>query len=224
MIGHADVVSAFPKSYTGSVVENRWTCRRFVIFEGNSRESLDRSVPERDRGNYYGAMNSSAKEPSANRLQQTPRSARVVSWPLRDGGFRAWAMLMGLGLIASGAGFIAASALMGGGCFAALAVAAWRLWVPVTFEFRSRGVIYTVLGRARQIPWTQIARYEVRPRGLLLFAEADTSPLAALRSVYIPWNGQRAAILEVVGFYTTMRVSVASTKTFTKETTENSEA
>lgn len=133
-------------------------------------------------------------------------------------------MLIGLGLMASVAGAIAESGLMGGVSFAALAVAAWRLWVPVTFEFGSRGVIYSVLGRTRHLPWSHIARYEVRPRGLLLFAEADTSPLAALRSVYIPWHGQRAAILEVVGFYATTRVSVASTKTFTKESTGSSES
>lgn len=131
-------------------------------------------------------------------------------------------MLFGLGLMAAGAGVVAESGLMGGGCFAALVIAAWRLWVPVTFEFRSRGVIYSVLGRSRRIPWTQIARYEDRPRGLLLFAEDDTSPLATLRSIHVQWNGQRAAILEVVAFYTAARVSVASTKTFLDATIKNS--
>lgn len=125
--------------------------------------------------------------------------------------------------MAAVAGVVAHSGLMGGGCFAALAIAAWRLWVPVTFEFRSRGVIYSVLGRSRRIPWTQIARYEVRPRGLLLFAEDDKSPLAALRSTYVQWNGQQAAIKEVVEFYTAARVSVASTKTFFDATIEISE-
>lgn len=130
-------------------------------------------------------------------------------------------MLIGLGLMAAGAGVIADSGLMGACCFAALAIAAWRLWVPVTFEFRSRGVIYRVLGRSRQIPWTQIARYAVRPRGLLLFAEDDTSPLAILRSLYVSWNGQRAAILEVVAFYMTARGSTGSTRTFIDAATEN---
>jgi hypothetical protein len=132
-------------------------------------------------------------------------------------------MVITLGLLATGAGVIAQSRLMGGVCFAALMIAAWRLWVPVSFEFRSRGLIYGVLGQTRQIPWTQIARYEAKPRGLLVFAEDDRSPLAALRSIYIQWNGQRAAILEVVAFYTTPRASVASTRTFLNEATENFE-
>ncbi|MEX0818544.1 MAG: hypothetical protein WD070_03095, partial [Pirellulaceae bacterium] len=152
-----------------------------------------------------------------------PRSVRVVNWPLRYGGLRAWGMLIGLGLMSVGAGVVAHSGWMGGVCFAVLAMAAWRLWVPVTFEFRSRGVTYRAFGRPRQIPWTQIARYEIRPRGLLLFAEQDTSPLSALRSLYIEWNGQRAAILEVVAFYTTARVSVASTRTFQKNAIDDHE-
>ena len=129
-------------------------------------------------------------------------------------------MLLILGLIAAGAGVIAQSQFMGGVCFAALLSAAWRLWIPVSFEFRSRGLIYRVLGRSRQIPWTQIVRYEARPRGLLVFADDDRGPLAVLRGIHIPWNGQRTAILEVIAFYTTNRVCVASTKTFTKEPTE----
>ncbi|MBI2480528.1 MAG: hypothetical protein HYV60_18440 [Planctomycetia bacterium] len=129
-------------------------------------------------------------------------------------------MVISLGLMATGAGVIAQSRSMGGICFAALSIAAWRLWIPVSFEFRSRGLIYTVLGRSRQIPWTQIARYEAKPRGLLVFAEDDRSPLAALRSIYIQWNGQRTASLEVIAYYTTVRTSVASTKTFLDEATE----
>lgn len=130
-------------------------------------------------------------------------------------------MLLLLGLMATGAGVVAESGAMGGVCFAALAIAAWRLWVPVTFEFRSRGVIYSAFGRSRRIPWTQIARFEERPRGMLLFAEDDTSPLAMLRSIHVQWNGQRAAILEVMAFYTSARVSVASTKTFLDATIED---
>ena len=172
---------------------------------------------------YYGEMSSSAREPSAIRPQQIPRSVRVVNWPLRDGGLRAWGMLLGLGGVAAGAGVVAESGMMGGASFVALAIVAWRLWMPVTFEFRSRGVIYRVLGRSRQIPWTQIARYEVRPRGLLLLAEDDTSPLTLLRSLYISWNGQQAAILEVVVFYMSARGSTGSTRTLIHAATESPE-
>ena len=125
--------------------------------------------------------------------------------------------------MAASAGVVAQSGLMGGGCFAALGLAAWRLWLPVTFEFCSRGVIYSVLGRSRRIAWAQIARFEDRPQGLLLFTEDDTNPLATLRSIHVQWSGQRAAILEVIAFYTSTRVAIASTKTFLDATIENSE-
>jgi len=145
----------------------------------------------------------------------------VVNWPLRDGGIRAWAMVFGLAMIAAVAAVVAQSRIMGGACFVALVIATWRLWLPVVFEFRSRGVVYSVLGRARQIPWSQVARFESKRRGLLLFAEDDRSPLAPLRSIHVQWNGQQAAILEAVKYYTSARVSVASTRTYLDETLEN---
>ena len=220
------MVSAFGKSYSGFPPKNRWTAVELKVlvwdlphFGRQSYRRMSRAISR----NYYGEMSSSAKEASATRPPQTPRSVRIVNWPLRDGGIRAWGMVMILGIMATGAGLIAQSRLMGGVCFVTMAIAGWRLWVPVSFEFRSRGLIYSMLGRTRQIPWTQIARYEAKPRGLLVFAEDDRSPLATLRSIYIQWNGQRAAILEVVTFYTTNRVSVASTKTFLKESSDNPE-
>lgn len=223
-IGHAEVVSAFCESYSGSPAENRCSCTRFVdsrpIFQKSHTQSSSR-MSTFGSTNYYGEMSSSAKETSAVRPPQTPRSVRVVNWPLRDGGIRAWGMLITLGLMAAGAGVVADSGLMGGCTFAALALAAWRLWMPVAFEFRSRGVMYCVLGRSWQIPWTQIARYEIRPRGLLLLAEDDSSPLAILRSLFVSWNGQRAAILEVVAHYTNARGSAASTRTYIDPTLEN---
>lgn len=132
-------------------------------------------------------------------------------------------MVLSIALLSAGAGVLAQSRIMGGLCFAALAIAAWRLWIPVAFEFRSRGLIYSILARTRQIPWTQIARYEVRKRGIVFYAEDDQSPLAALRSVYVQWNGQQAAIMEVINFYSTAQVSVASTKTFLDDTIEKPE-
>ena len=122
-----------------------------------------------------------------------------------------------LGISATAAGWMARSALMGGLCFVALALAAWRLWIPVTFEFRSKGILYSVFGRTRQIPWTRVARYEVRPRGLLLYADHAPPPLAALRSLFISWRGERTAILEAVEFYMHYAVSPASTHTYVRE-------
>jgi hypothetical protein len=141
----------------------------------------------------------------------------VVNWPLRDGGIRAWLMLLMLGAGAALAGLIAQSGLMGGACFVALAIAGWRLWIPVTFQFRSKGVMYGVLGINRQIPWTRIARYEPRRDALLLFPDGDESRLAALRCLYIRWNDNRDAIMEVVEYYMQARVSLGSTMTFHRD-------
>ena len=168
-------------------------------------------------------MGNSTPEQPLIRSQQAPRSVEIVNWPLRDW-LGAWLVVAGMGLVAWGAGLVAQSTVMGGLCFVALAISAWRLWIPVTFEFCSRGVIYTVLGRTRQIPWTQIGRYEVRRHGLFFFPDKEPEPLSRLQSMYVRWNGQREAILEVVEFYTQARIPVASTQSFPAHDQEEADA
>lgn len=140
----------------------------------------------------------------------TPRSVRVINSPLRDDTIRAATGILVLVLAATMAGFVAQSGPMGGLCFVALGIAGWRLWAPITYDLTSRGVIYSILRRTRRIPWAQIARFEERERGLLLFTDEE----ATVRGrIFIRWNGQRGAILDVVGFYMRQRVSVGSTRT-----------
>ena len=183
----------------------------------------DKKHTDEEGGIRIEGMSSSASDQSAPRLTPAPRSVTVVNWPLRDGGVRAWLMLILLGAAAAMAGMVVQSGLMGGLCFAALALAAWRLWIPVTFEFRSRGVLYRVLGVSRRIPWTRIVRLEVRRDALLLFGEDDPSQLAVLRSLYIRFNGQRDAIMAVVDYYTRARTAAASTLTYRTDNSSESQ-
>ena len=126
-------------------------------------------------------------------------------------------LLFGLG--STMAGFVAQSAAMGGLCFVVLALAGWRMWVRMTYDLSSRGIICTVIGRSRQIPWAQIADCEIRKGGLTLYPINGRLFNARVGGIYIRWNEQREAILEVVEFYMRQRVSIESTRTHRVERT-----
>lgn len=164
-------------------------------------------------GDYHGGMSSVPDR--ALRAVAAPKPIRVVNWPLRDGGLQAWLMLLGLGGAAAAAGWLAGSGMMGGLCFVAMLLAAWRLWIPVTYELGAKGIIQEVLGRARQIPWAQLVNYEEHPLGISLLLD-DTPALAPMHSLFIYWSGQREELLKVIEFYTQVRSVPASTKDYVK--------
>ena len=89
----------------------------------------------------------------------------------------------------------------------AFATAAWRLWIPVRFEFNAKGITETVFGRRRRIPWTDFARYEVRRGGVLLLADSEPSVLAPFRGLFVRWRDQRDKLLETLDFFLTTRIS-----------------
>jgi hypothetical protein len=144
-----------------------------------------------------------------------PLSLQLVNWPLRQDGVRAWLMVALLLGVSAASGSIARSYGMGCLVFVALAFSVWRLWVPVKFELTSKGLTQSVLGRRRRIPWSEFARFEVRQKGVLLFVDQDSSPLAALRGVFIRWQDQRAPLLEILETYLRARVATpAMTRTY----------
>lgn len=149
------------------------------------------------------------------RAGYAPPSVQLVNWPLRDDGVRAWLMVAMFLAVAVVGGSISRSPSMGLLVFAALALAAWRLWIPARFEFGSNGVIQTVLGRRRRTPWAEFDRYEIRRRGVLLLADAETSPLAALRGLFVRWQNQRDELLAVLDFFVNARVNPQASTTRT---------
>jgi hypothetical protein len=121
------------------------------------------------------------------------------SWPLASGGVQVW-LLFGMVFvtfmtIAYAAGNFALAAA-GALC---VAISAWRLFVPVTFELDAMGITQHILGKTSRIPWTSIDRAEIGLEGVFLAAEGQ--PLAALRGLYVPWEGQREAVLAQVEYY-----------------------
>lgn len=144
-------------------------------------------------------MSSSFENPL--RAKQIPESVRIVNWPIRDDGIWGWLMVTGFVAIGAFASTVSESPIMGLLAFAVLAVAAWRLWIPVTFDFSLRGVTQTILRRRRRIPWNQIARYEVYPKGVLLLAEHARSPLSPFRGLFVGWGKEKENLMRILEFY-----------------------
>jgi len=125
----------------------------------------------------------------------------IVDWPLRDRPISSsLALSLGAGAswLAGGAtGIPAAGAVVGG----ILALTLWRTWLPVRYQLGSGGVVRSVLGWRRRIPWTAIRGHELRSDGVLLFGDGGATPLAPLRAFYVHWGGGREAILAQLDFY-----------------------
>ena len=143
-------------------------------------------------------MSSSTEIP---RSRIPPEPVRITNWPIQDEGPWSWLTAGGLAAVALLAGAVSTSLLMGIAVFVALALSVWRLWVPVTFEFNSRGVTQDCWGRRRRIPWIDVAHYEVLSSGVLLSADRNRVPLAPLRSICVQWHGQRNELLNVLEFF-----------------------
>ena len=130
-----------------------------------------------------------------------PVELLLANWPLRDDGPLAWFVAIGAVAASVAAGIVAHSPVMGVVGFAALSIALWRLWVPVTFELGPRGVVQILFGRRRRIAWSSVARYEVRRRGVLLLSEETQGPAAVLRGLYVRWGRHREELLAVIAHY-----------------------
>jgi hypothetical protein len=76
-----------------------------------------------------------------------------------------------------------------------LALAAWRTILPVTYVLDASGIEQRVFFLRRRIAWAAVARYEIWPQGVRLLRSAAGHPLDALRSLFIPWRGDRETLL-----------------------------
>jgi hypothetical protein len=108
------------------------------------------------------------------------------------------AAILGIGCVVAA---VTQSPLAGSFITAALAISVWRLFVPVTFDIGSRGIVQTLWSRQRRIPWHRVAGYEVLSRGVLLSPESERTALTPLRSIYVRWNDKKSELLEVLDFY-----------------------
>jgi hypothetical protein len=159
---------------------------------------MPRSSPPRAR--------SAAGQPLA------PDDVAVWNWPLRDEGLRSWALLGGVIILVALVWAIWGNPAFALFAYAMLALALWRLWLPVKWELGLTGVTMVVLGFRRRIPWLSIARFEMRDDGVWLFADRDPS---AQRGTFIGYAGERDRIKACIEYYLgTWTAATESTESF----------
>ena len=92
---------------------------------------------------------------------------------------------------------------------ALLAVSLARYLLPTGFELDEHGVTVRFLGQARKVPWSQVRRILVQPRGVFLSPFRRPSRLDSFRGTFLRFAGKGENADEVVSFVQD-RVAMAS--------------
>lgn len=125
----------------------------------------------------------------------------VLNWPARQepgrtaGTLALFLALAGYTWISTSSGVMGLLVLMG------LLGSTWRLWIPVHFELGPRGITQRIGASRRRIPWRLIAGYQVRDRGVFLFADGRDGSLALFRALFIRNPPQPEQLHQVVERY-----------------------
>jgi len=141
--------------------------------------------------------------PSTEKLERAvaPPAIRFESWPLRESPLRCG--LVGAGLLAVGVVVLVVTGQLHLAVLAMVVLAAvlWRFFLPVQFELNEAGVDQRFFRWQRHIPWQAIDHYRGCSDGVLLSPDADPSPLASMRGLFLPFGSHRDEILALLGHY-----------------------
>jgi hypothetical protein len=150
----------------------------------------------------------------------TPESTPSIVLPIRGGAppplsWRSWPLmeptLLGV-LVAAGIGIavVAAVVLTTGRsdlamlALVVLALTAWRLWVPISFDVSAMGVTQHAFGRERRLPWQSIRHAQIGRRGVRLVA--TSRPGSPFTAIYVPTDSHHAEFVELLEYYLAPRV------------------
>ena len=146
-------------------------------------------------------MSSTPNSSTSAWTDEAPPLVRWRSWPLRDHlllGALAIAGLIGVGLLVQWQTDRLHLAI---GAAAAVAVAAWRFFVPITFELNAEGVHQWIFGRHRRIPWSEIRSHRMLASGVLLLPYEQGPPIDVMHGLFLPWGLRRDEILAQLRYY-----------------------
>jgi len=121
-----------------------------------------------------------------------------TSWPVVDERPDSWLLVGAVVLVAVVIGSVSGGWVIGGVALLVLGTAMWRMWVPVTYELSSLGILESAWRRRRCVTWRQITSYRAYRRGVLLMTSLDTAPIARLRGIYVATGDYREQLLELL--------------------------
>ncbi len=119
-------------------------------------------------------------------------------WPLGDGMPYSWIGVSAIGVVFGVTLLVAESWLAACAAACLLIVAGWRFFIPVSYTVDAGGLSWSVMGRRRSIAWSSVRHCAIRFQGVMLYTRQRVAPLDALRAVYVPWCGNREALLDVL--------------------------
>ena len=145
---------------------------------------------------------STATDPTVPRdLLTAPPDLVWQSWPLLDNAPWSWCVVPGLVALSWLVTTATGEPILGIAAAAALAIALWRLFLPVRYEIGPSGICRIVLGRRSLLRWRRVRHIEVRRSGVMLFERRDVPPLDALRALYLPCAKHRDMVIQLAEKY-----------------------
>jgi hypothetical protein len=135
------------------------------------------------------------------RTRTAPEEVTIEDWRFRA---RPVASLLAIALAAGLAwlaGWAAVNWAIGALVAVVLAVTLWRTWLPVRYELSGSGILQSVLGWRRRIPWAAVQQVELRSDGVLFSPDPIVAPLTPLRGLYLHWGEQREAVVAQLEYY-----------------------
>jgi hypothetical protein len=123
------------------------------------------------------------------------------SWPAVDELRRTWPVAAGVLAAVAAVQLVTGRTALGLLAAGVLLLVTWRAWVPVRFEIGPGGITQHVARFRRRIPWAAIARYEIRPDGMLLLPDDRAAPIDRLRGLWLPWPDDEDDLIELVRRY-----------------------
>lgn len=105
-------------------------------------------------------------------------------------------LLIGLFVDAVGDSWILAIAAI-----AAMMIAIWSFFLPVTFEITSMGLRRKALRQIRIVLWPTIRAYQLRSTGIALFQRPDPSAFDLASSLFVPYPEDADELVVAVRLY-----------------------
>jgi hypothetical protein len=125
----------------------------------------------------------------------------IWNWPLVDGGWRSWLVVLGTLSAGAVAWRISSSPLMGLLSSVVLMLSMWRFWLPVRYHIHGRGIIENCLGRRRLIPWRSIEQCRLRKHGVVIRLDPKQLWFDGFGATYIQGRDQQESLAAVIHFY-----------------------
>ena len=145
-------------------------------------------------------MSSTATTKSMPREELSP-TIRWRLWALLD--MLPYSLLVVLGIFGLGAAaaYAASSNAMGILAATLLAFSLCSFLLPVTYEIQPQGIIFTLCGIRRLLPWKRLRRYRLRPTGVVLYSRSVPSPLDVFGGQFLPFGQLEKEIIAALRNY-----------------------